>query len=229
MRGFLLSVSVLAVSLPGRAFSSDNLQATLEKLNQAAKNFRSTAADFEFDTNQTEPVPDTDVLKGVSYYERNGSNFQMAAHIQTENGSPIEKVYTFSGGVFKLYQKGPGIDEVTTLRSPANLAEYLMLGFGASGSELAAKWDISDLGPEKIEGVETERLELVAKDPAVRKTLQKVTVWMDLSRGVSLKQVFDEGQGLTRASTYSNIKINQSIPKDAFTFKTDKNTQFNNR
>ncbi|HUH62523.1 MAG TPA: hypothetical protein VLZ50_05980 [Terracidiphilus sp.] len=229
MRKVVYLALVLIVSLPAWSFPAGNLQTTIEKLNQAAKNFRSTSADFEFDTNQTEPVPDTDVLKGVSYYERSGSNFQMAAHIQTENGSPIEKVYTFSGGVFKLQEKGPGIDQVTTFHQASKFAEYVMLGFGASGSELADKWDISDLGPEKIDGVETEKLELVAKDPNVRKNLQKVTVWMDLSRAVSLKQIFDEGPGLSRVCTYSNFKTNQPIPKDGFTFKTDKNTQFVNR
>ena len=216
-------------SLPARAFQAGNLQTTIAKLNQAAKNLRSISADFEVDTNQTEPVPDTDVLKGVTYYERNGSNRQIAAHIETENGSPIEKVYTLAGVIFKLYEKGPGIDQVTTFRNADKFAEYVMLGFGASGSELADKWDIRDLGPEKIGDVETEKLELVAKDPEARKHLQKVTVWMDLNRAVSLKQVFDEGQGMTRVSTYSNIRTNQPIPKDGFTFKTDKNTQFINR
>ncbi|MGB6686279.1 MAG: hypothetical protein WBE76_00385 [Terracidiphilus sp.] len=233
----LLFVALIALATrPGRlvapvqpVFAADNLQTTLEKLNQAAKNFRSTTADFEFDVNQTEPVPDTEIMKGVAYYERNGNNFQMAAHIETDNGAKIEKIYTFSSGVFKLYEKGPGIDQVTTFHQGSKFAEYVMLGFGASGTELADKWDITDLGPETINGVQTEKLELVAKDPTVRKNFPKITVWMDLSRAVSLKQIFEETQGLTRVSTYTSIKTNQSISKDAFTFKTDKNTQFINR
>ena len=209
--------------------AAGNLQTTLEKLNQAAKNFRSTSAEFEVDINQTEPVPDTEVQKGVAYYQRNGTHFQMAAHIETDNGAKVEKVYTFSDGVFKLYEKGPGIDQVTTSHQGSKVADYVGLGFGASGTELADKWDITDLGAETINGVQTEKLELIAKDPDVRKNLPKVTVWMDLSRAVSLKQVFDEPHGLSRVSTYTNIKINQSIPRDAFSFKTDKNTQFINR
>ena len=95
-----------------------------------------------------------------------------------------------------------------------------MLGFGASGKELAEKWDIKYLGPETMDGVKTEKLELVAKDPTVRKNLPKVTVWMDTERGVSLKQVFDEGQGQSRICTYFNIKVNQpSCRRDAFTLQ----------
>ena len=69
-----------------------------------------------------------------------------------------------------------------------------MLGFGASGKDLAAKWEIKYLGPETLDGVKTEKLEMVAKDPAVRKNIRKVTIWVDPENGVSLKQLFDQGR-----------------------------------
>jgi outer membrane lipoprotein-sorting protein len=78
-------------------------------------------------------------------------------------------------------------------------------------------------------GVKTEKLELAPKDPAIRKNLPKVTIWVDPVSGVSLKQVFDEGPGEYRVCVYFNIKVNQSLPKDAFTLATDKQTQFVNR
>ena len=53
----------------------------LHQLDVAAANFRTTPADFEFDSIQTDPIPDKDVQKGVVYYERKGTTFQMAAHI----------------------------------------------------------------------------------------------------------------------------------------------------
>ena len=77
-----------------------------------------------------------------------------------------------------------------------------MLGFGASGKELEEKWDIKYDGPETMDGVKTEKLELVAKDPEVQKNLPKVTIWMDTDRGVSLKQVFRRGPGaITHVAT----------------------------
>ncbi len=66
------------------------------KLDTAAANFHSTSADFEFDSIQTDPVPDKEVQKGTVYYERHGKYFQMAAHIEQENGKPVPKIYTFS-------------------------------------------------------------------------------------------------------------------------------------
>jgi outer membrane lipoprotein-sorting protein len=206
--------------------AAQDLKTVLAKLDAAAANFHSTSADFEFDSIQTDPVPNKDVQKGTVYYERNGSNFQMAAHIEEENSKPVPKIYTFSKGIFRLYEKVP--NQVTTYKND-KLGGYLLLGFGASGKELSDKWDITYGGQETIDGVKTDKLELVPKDAGARKNILKATVWMDTARGVSLKQVFDQGDGQSRVSFYFNFKINQSLPSGAFTFKTDSKTQYMNR
>jgi outer membrane lipoprotein-sorting protein len=232
LRKKLLFAAAIALALlPLRAaFASpaDEKDRVLRQLDEAAKNFHSTAAEFEFDSVQTDPVYDKDVQKGVVYYERKGATFHMAAHITDVNGKPALKVYSYAGGVFQLYEGG-ALNQVTTYGKASKFESYLMLGFGASGKDLADKWEIKYLGPESLSGVKTEKLELVAKDPAVRKNIPKVTVWVDPVRGVSLKQVFDEGQGQYRVSVYFNIKVNETVPSDAFTFKTNKTTQYVNR
>jgi len=204
-----------------------NLPAILQQLNNAAANFRSTSANFEFDSIQTDPIPDTEKQTGTVDYERKNNAFQMAAHIDAVNGKPAPKIYTYSKGVFQLYETG--IDQVTKFAKASQFESYIILGFGASGKDLADKWDITDLGSETIGGTKTEKLELIAKDPTVRKNLVKVTIWLDLTRAVSLKQVFDEGQGQSRVCTYSNIKVNQPIAAEEFNFKTDSKTQYVNR
>ena len=47
---------------------------------------------------------------------------------------------------------------------------------------------------------------------------------MDLDTGVSLKQRFHQDSSDFRIATYTNIKMNGTQPKDAFTFKTNKQT-----
>lgn len=231
----ILAVSIALLLLPGSAICApppaDPLINVLAALDTAAKNFHSTQADFQFDSIQTDPFPETDTQKGTVYYERKGAAFQMAAHIGLFNGKPAPKVYTYSGGVFKLYEQQA--NQVTTYSKVSKFESYLMLGFGASGKDLEQKWDIKYLGEESLpEGkvsVKTDKLELVAKDPAVRKNLPKVTIWIDPVRGVSLKQVFDEGSGQSRVCVYFNFKINQPVPPDAFVFKTNGQTQFRNQ
>ena len=208
-------------------FAAGDLNATMAKLDAAATRFKSATADFQFDSVQTDPIPDTEIQKGTAYYQRKGNTFQMAVHIVEVNGRKVPKEYVFADGKLRLFE--PLIDQVTTLAKASQYEGYVLLGFGASGKELADKWDLTDEDPETINGVNTEKLELVAKDPKVRKNLPKVTIWLDLERAVSLKQVFDEGQGQSRTCTYSNIKINESLPGDAFTIKTDSKTQYINR
>ena len=222
----LLIATTLAAS---SAAGAEDLSSVMTKLNASAAKFKSKAADFKFETVQTDPVPDTEVQTGTVYYERKSKGgFQMAAHIQKVDGKPVPKAYIFSNGVLRLWEGG-NLDQVTTFAKASKFESYLSLGFGASGKDLEDKWTVKYDGDETIAGVKTAKLELVAKDPEVRKNLPKVTIWVDTDRDVSMKQVFDEGQGQTRTCTYSNFKMNQSLPGNAFAFKTDKDTRYLNR
>jgi len=213
----VLLAFVALVILPLRPAQGEDLASVLAKLDAAARDFHTTTANVEFDSIQTDPVPDTDVQKGMAYYQRNGTTFQMAGHINEHNNRPNEKIYIFSHGVFRISDTGKEAD-AKAYNQAGKYEGYLMLGFGASGSQLTEKWDIKYLGQENIDGVATDKLELVAKDPAVRKNIVKVTAWMDSTRAVSLKVIFDEGQGQSYVCHYTDIKVNQPLPKNAFEF-----------
>jgi outer membrane lipoprotein-sorting protein len=217
-----IAFALVIFSAPS-ALAADSLQTVLRKLDAASANFRTTSADFEFDTVTTVPIYDKDVQKGTVYYKRDPKNSQMAAHINEINGRPVPKVVVSSGGTIKLFEKN--VNQVTVLTRFSQYQSWFMLGFGASGKELEDKWDIKYLGTEKIDGITTDKLEMTAKDPVVRKNILKLTLWMDSDRGVSVQQLFDQGQGQTRTCHYMNIKVNQSVPSDAFTFKTNGQTR----
>jgi outer membrane lipoprotein-sorting protein len=221
----LLMVARSSFAAPTPADEKDKI---LRQLDEAAKNFQATQADFEFDSVDTDPIPDKDVQKGTVYYNRKDNAFQMGVHIHEENGHPAPKVYTVSGGVFKLFE--PQQNQVTTMNRASKYEGYLQMGFGASGKELEEKWEIKYLGPETLDGVKTEKLELVAKDPDVRKNLSKVTVWIDPERAVSLKQILTFSPTKYKVCVYFNIKVNpKKLPADAFSFNTDKHTTYVNR
>ena len=202
----------------------DDLKSVLDRLNVSAANFHTASADVEFDTIETDPVPDTDVQKGVVYFDRKNGAVRMGVHMSEHNGKPSGKAYTYVDGTVKLFE--PGINQVTTLAGAAKWESYIILGIGASGRDLAAKWDITYLGSESLNGVKTEKLELVVKDPAMRKNLTKVDIWVDADHAVSLKQVFTFSSTSTYVANYSNFKFDQPPAKDAFTFKTNGQTVY---
>lgn len=227
-RKLVFAAAIAILLLPVRAaFAADDLQKVLHQLDVAAANFKTTSADFEFDSIQTDPIPDKDVQKGTVYYDRRGKAYRMGIHVNQVNGKPVAKDVIVARGVVRLYEHA--INQVTTLTKLSQYQSWFMLGFGASGKELAEKWDIQYLGVETLNGVKTDKLELVPKDPGIRKNLPKVTIWIDPALGVSIKQVFDEGQGQSRICTYFNIKVNQTLPSDAFILKTNHETQYVNR
>jgi hypothetical protein len=216
-----LALVVLAI-LPLRPAQAQDLNSVLQKLDVAAKNFHTATATVEFDSIVTDPVPDKDVLTGTAYYERN-SHFEMAvhftAHIANEKSHPTAKGYILSNGVVRYSDTGKEKD-AQPVNGASKYESYFILGFGASGKDLAEKWTIKYDGKDTIDGVATDKLELVAKDPDVRKNIPLVTVWLDASRAVSLKQLFDQGDGQSRVCIYSDIKVNQpqGLPKTAFSF-----------
>ena len=210
----LFSLLLIAfVAAPATA-KADDLNSVLVRLNAAAKKFRSVSANVVFDTEMQDPVPDTDIQKGIAYYERNGNSFKMAAHFHEHNGRAYAAAYNFIGGALHFYDG----TEVHTYDA-AKWQSYLILGFGASGTELAEKWDIKYLGSDTMDGVNVAKLELVAKDPQVRKTIAKVTIWIDPDHGVSLQQRFDESASVSRTVKYSDIKLNAPLPARAFELK----------
>jgi outer membrane lipoprotein-sorting protein len=209
---FLLSlVALIAAPISAKA---DDLHSVLDRLNAAAKKFRSVSANVVFDTESQDPVPDSDIQKGIAYYQRDGNNFKMAAHFNDRNGHPVKTAYNIAGGKINFFD-GTDVHPYDASKWQA----YLILGFGASGTELADKRDIKYIGSSVLDGVNVAQLELVAKDPTVRKNIAKITIWIDPDRGVSLKQRFDENASSYRICTYTDIKVNQPLPKNAFDLK----------
>jgi outer membrane lipoprotein-sorting protein len=77
-------------------------------------------------------------------------------------------------------------------------------------------------------GANTAKLELTPKDPELRKSLSKVTIWVDPDHAVSLKQEFNFTSS-TYVCQYSDFKFNQPLPGDAFKFKTNGQTVYQNQ
>src|SRR5580698_3163455 len=103
----------------------DDLKSVLDRLNVSAANFHSTSANVEFDTIETDPVPDTDVQKGVVYYDRKSGSVRMGVHLNEHNGNSgksAAKEYTFADGALKLFE--PGTDQVTTYAKAGKYEGY---------------------------------------------------------------------------------------------------------
>jgi outer membrane lipoprotein-sorting protein len=196
----------------------DHVLAAMDK-NAAA--FRSAEADFEWDQFQ-KVVNETDIQKGKVYYRRQGKDIQMAADIT----DPDKKSVLYGDGRISIYQ--PKIEQVTQYDATKNrtaLESFLVLGFGGSGHDLLSSYDVKYSGTEQVSGVDAEKLELVPKSASVRNNVERIVLWIDPARGISVQQQFFQPGGDYRLTKYSNIQVNQKISDNAFKLKTTSKTK----
>jgi outer membrane lipoprotein-sorting protein len=225
---------VLALSTLSAQAQTPQLTALLGKMDAASRQFKSATANFQWDYYE-KVVHDTSTQTGSIYFKRDGGNVDMGAVIVGADplnpGSKptVQTVLQYRGDELQLFNTGP--DQIQVFHAGGNQAQYeefLTLGFGGSGSDLAKAWNITDQGPETMNDdgkpVKVEKLDLVGKTPESRKSITHVTVWVDAERGVSLKQVFYQTGGNVRTATYTNIRLNSAVDMAKFAIKKDKNT-----
>jgi outer membrane lipoprotein-sorting protein len=219
-----LLFSVAVLGLPSTtAFGQPkpgHLDEVLREMDAASVKFKSAEADFRWDLFER-VVKQTTSQSGSIYFLKDGANTQMGARIDL----PAPKFLEFRDGTLRIFDPGP--DHLMTISSKQNEAQveaFLTLGFGGSGRDLAKAWTISDLGTEPVDGVETAKMDLVPRDPSVRNNCTHIIIWVDASRGISLKQEFFMPSEDTRTSYYSNIRLNLKIDEKKYAIKTDSKT-----
>jgi outer membrane lipoprotein-sorting protein len=198
------------------------LQQVLSRMDQTAANFRTTQAAFVWDQYQ-KVVDETDTQKGTVYFRRAGDEVQMAADI---SDPPPPKYVLFTDNRVEVYQ--PKIDQVTrynTGKDRSAFESFLVLGFGGSGRDMLKSFGVSYIGTEKVEGVDAAKLELVPKSQKVRNTFDRIWLWIDPARGVSVRQQLFAPSGDYRLAKYTDIQLNQKIPEDRFKLKTTSKTK----
>jgi len=218
----LLWMMVLSLSSAAQDKAPVTLDSVLQKMDAAAAHFQTTQADFVWDQYQ-KVVDETDTQKGTVYYRRSGQQIEMMADIQ----EPEQKFLLYKDGKLQVYQ--PKIEQVMQYTAGANhndIESYLVLGFGGSGQDLKKSFAVSLQGEEAIDNIATAKLQLIPKSDKIRNYFTEAFLWIDLSRGISLKQQFMQGQGDYRVAKYSNVKVNAKISNDVFRLKTTSKTKF---
>jgi outer membrane lipoprotein-sorting protein len=217
----LLSSALILATTPAALHAQPkpgHLDEVLRQMDAASLRFQSAEASFRWDLYER-VVKQTTTQTGIIYFKKQGATTVMGARVE----QPSVKIIEFRNGVVRLYD--PGIDHLTVIDATKNKAQFesfLTVGFGGSGKDLAKAWTISDLGDEMIDGVQTAKLDLVAKDPAVRSNCTHMTLWVDPVRGVQLKQSLYLPSEDYRTAVYTNIKYNQKVDEKPYQINIDK-------
>lgn len=212
----LLLVLVTAASffLPVRASTSPQtnwtLDTILKQMDAQAATFHSLTADLER-TKVTVVVNDKSVESGQILVR---SDDKMRIDVT----QPDPRTILRDGDNFYIYNpKIHRVEEYNLGKKKSVVDQFLLLGFGTSGSSLKESYDISLQGEETIDTRKVLRLELLPKTDEVKKQLSKIDLWLDESTWLPVQQQFFEtGSGDYFIIHYRNINRNVRIPDGEF-------------
>ena len=207
MKTLSAGLCLLALSTACRAQSVD---AVLARMDKAAPSFHAMSANVQM----------------VEYTALLSSKTTQTGAIEMQRSKPgdVRAILTFNGGqgdartiaflgkkLRVYYPKLNTYEDFEVGKNSEVVSQYLLLGFGSSGKELAKSYTISFLGPEKVAGQDTSKLQLQPTDPNVKQRLQKVLVWIPDDGANPVQQQFYEATGNYRLLTYTGISLSPQI------------------
>ncbi|MGA7523083.1 MAG: outer membrane lipoprotein-sorting protein [Acidobacteriaceae bacterium] len=230
MRAGLVAGAAMAAAmgLAGPIARAQNLASVLQQMDASAPKFQDVEADINVD-NYTAVVQEHETQTGTTAFRRTSHGMEMTMHLLAANGEVATELL-YKGGELDYYQ--PTLKQETIFASGSNRQEWdslLATGFGASGKELSDAWTVTFQGMEKVGDVPTAKLDLVSKNAKIRENFSHLTIWVDLSRDITLKQVMVQPSGDSRTVVYSDIKYNTRLPDKMFTLKVASGTQVQRR
>jgi outer membrane lipoprotein-sorting protein len=110
-------------------------------------------------------------------------------------------------------------------KSRSLVDQFVLLGFGTSGKELAKNYTVNATGEDIVKGRNTTRLELVPRSAKVKEQITKVELWIPLDAGHPVQQKFYQPGGDYYLVTYSDVQLNPNLPDDAFRLKLPANVK----
>ncbi len=195
------------------------LEQVLNRMDATAATFKAAQADFEWDT-YTAVVNDHDLKVGTIYYRKQGNSVEMSAEVRQSKSDPVQQYILFKNSRVDIYTpKTKQTQSYDAGKSSADVQSFLVLGFGGGGHEMLKSFDVQYAGTEQVQGVNAAKLQLTPKSERARGMFNKIVLWIDPARGVSVQQQLFAPSGDYKLSKYSNIKLNPKLPDDVFKLK----------
>lgn len=186
-----------------------SVETVLSRMDKAAPSFHAMSANVKM-TTHTAIIDDTEVESGTFKMQRlKGQEVRAVLDFSQEKDA---RQIGFLGKIVRIYYpKLKTYQDYDLGKNSDVLNQFLLLGFGSYGRDLAGSYAITAEGEEKLEGRDTTKLALVPKNAEVAKRLSKIEIWVPNDAAYPIQQKFTEPSGNYRIVTYSDIKLNPSM------------------
>ena len=205
--GIILSAGVQA----GASQQSNwTLESVLKQLDTQAGDFHSLKADLER-TKVTVVVNDKSTESGQIFVRRDDK-------MRIDLTQPDPRTILRDGNDFYIYNpKIHRVEEYNLGKKKSLVDQFLLLGFGTSGSDLKKGYLVTLQDEETFGNQKVVLLELIPKSDEVRNQLSKIQLWIDESTWLPAQQKFFEtGSGDYFVIRYKNMVRNLRIADSQF-------------
>ncbi len=205
--GILLLRPAGAAVSPQANWTLDNV---LKQLDTQAADFHSLSADLER-TKVTVVVNDKSTESGKILVRKD-------AKMRIELTQPDPRTILQDGDNFYIYNpKIHRVEEYNLGNKKSVVDQFLLLGFGTSGSSLKESYTITLEGEQTLDNRKVILLDLAPKTDEVKRELSKIQLWLDESTWLpAQQQFFETGSGDYFIVRYKNITRNVRIPDSEF-------------
>lgn len=197
----------MCTPLLAAAASPESLENVLARMDRAAASFKDMSADVRW-MQHTAAINQDAVDTGTIQLKRSKRDIRM----RVEFTAPDLKSVALQGHKLEIYYPNRNeVEEYDTGKYREMLDQFLLIGFGMSGKELAAAYTMQALGSEAIAGQPASRLELIPKSAETLKNLKKLEMWIADTNVYPVQQKFYLPGGDYRLVTYTNVKVNSGL------------------
>ena len=212
---------VLAYLLLAFGAAADSLQGVLARMDDAAASFRALSADVS-STQHTAVINEDEIDTGTMLLKRSKRDMRMLV----EFTAPNQKSVAVHEHKLEIYlPKQQTIEEYDISGYRALLEEFLLIGFGTSGKDLALSYTMRVLGSDSVAGRTATRLELIPKSAEVLKNVKKLELWIPASDVYPIQQKFYLTAGDYKLVTYTNVKVNPQLSDSDLKLKVPKDVK----
>jgi outer membrane lipoprotein-sorting protein len=209
----------LTVALSPAVMPAATVQEVLSKMDQSASGFTTMSATLNKVTH-THVIDDNAEESGTIVLRKTAPrNLQVLVRFT----KPDDRTVAFGGKKAEIfYPKLNTVQEYNLSGHSSLIEQFMLLGFGASGRELAASYDVKLAGEETVAGKTAVKLQLTPKTDAAREKLKQVELWMAEGGAYPVQQKFLQPSGDYTVFTYSDVKLNPALGADALKLKLPK-------
>lgn len=196
--------------------AADTLESVLVRMDKAAPVFRGMTAQIR-KVAFTAVVNDTNEEFGtIALLRPKSKDLRMLV----EFTRPDPRSVAFSGRKLQIfYPKINTVQEYDLGKQAALVDQFLLLGFGTSGSDLKQSYSIVYVGEESLGGQKTAHLELTPTAAETQKHVRRIEIWIADSNAQPLQQkVWQNARDYTLIN-YSDVKLVPNLKEEAVQLK----------